>query len=280
MHFGNLLRKTDKEHLWLFVNLLLVFGSIAAIGVFALWLRSKGEITTSEALRLVTLGALVVITAFYAVRTSAIASASARQAENMQELVKGTDAQLMSSLKLALAAQDQAVATQALASQTERQVTSTRRLAKNAERQLQSALRPILRFKDNVTLAEEMKLEVSNLGSGPAINIKCWVEVAVRKGGVIRKNSSDGSVTFQTKVLPAGGDNRSAGIRVWQCRLTPVPPNAESVSYVAVYQDVYHNYFRSEQRREVLQGELTPEQLTIDELPKEQAEEALRAAGY
>ena len=178
----------NKEAWLLLANLLLAFGLVGVIAYGSLWMRWQGLLTWYEALSIIPLGALAVITTFYAVRTSFMASSAERQFQAM--------------VQLAEAAQEQLRTTTQIADATKRQTDATQQLAEQARRQLAAACRPILRFTKGV-VPDSPNLEVENIGSGPAVNVKSWVEAHLESGSTLRKNTDAQLHRFEITVLPA-----------------------------------------------------------------------------
>ena len=170
-------------------------------------------------------------------------------------------------------------ATVRIASRATNQAQATQALAESAQRQLHSGFRPIVRFPARVQLKPVAVLDVENSGLGPALNVRCWLEIKLRSGSTQLMNK-EGHRHFAVTLLPAGQTQRSLGQGSWNVRTETDPGDTEYVSYVAVYRDVYENVFKSESRAENSRGELEYSEFTTESISTDEARELLRQAGY
>ncbi len=170
-------------------------------------------------------------------------------------------------------------ATVRIASRAADQAQATQALAESAQQQLHSGLKPIVRFRSPVKLTPTADLDAENVGVGPAINLKCWLEVKLPRGGTQLKNS-EGNRKFEAALLPVGQSQRNVGLGSWQPRASAEPGDTEHVSYVAVYQDIFGNAFRSEARAQNDSGGLGFATFTTQEITDAEAQRLLRGAGY
>ena len=173
-----------------------------------------------------------------------------------------------------------AISSNRLADSAKEQAESSRELAKQSERQLRSTFRPILSFAHEVDL-RPARLEVENIGLGPATNVKCWLEITFPNSEPNRYNLNKAHQKFQYPVIPVPasfGDGPPPN--EWIIAPPPEPSDASTVSYVAVYQDIYGNSFKSESRAKNSNGVLEPDGFTVNDLEQNQAEALLRQGGF
>ena len=164
-------------------------------------------LSPSDTIQILTLVVLVIVTAWYAFSTHRINSATSKQAAAITEQAR--------------------ISGEAL------------RVALNAEK---NADLPILKIRDSQSV-DNIRTEISNLGRGPALNVRIWLEFHSRH---LRKDvkSSVGSL----HVIGAGENAEWPWAN--KSELTELPLSCSS-SYrvVAEYTDIYGRKFRSTFRR-------------------------------
>ena len=240
---------------------LLLIGSAAAFGVIGAWLSLTGRVNDHEAVELLLLGTLVVVTIVYVARTADIAEAT-------RELARGSDAQLRATLEIA--------------AQSEREADATRRQDTRTRQDMQSGVRPILRFLNEVEL-DPAGLDVENIGIGPAVNVRSWLTVRFLGGETKMYNTNSQSNPLALPIIPLGKTSAEMGAveeRQWIIDARPHTDDADQVSYVTLYEDVYGNFFRSESQAKYEKGTPGVEKYKIEKLKGKDADHLLEEAGY
>ncbi|MBI4299165.1 MAG: hypothetical protein HY666_05330 [Chloroflexi bacterium] len=170
-----------------------------------------------------------------------------------------------------------------LATEAKKQAEATQELARQAQRQLHANFRPIIVFTpvpslDGISLAV-ISLSVENIGAGPALNLRCRVKIDRSEGGDIIIDSDDKKRRFQASALPnPAGDYAGQDVhtKYWERSIVPPITSAEKVNFIAVYQDVHGNCFKSEQSFPWEGNGLGPGALMIKQIDKEKTEQMLK----
>ncbi len=176
--------------------------------------------------------------------------------------------------------------TQDIANATKTQAEATATLAKEAEQQLRQSVRPIIRFRnDSFPALHGQNLVVHNIGLGPALNLKCWIEITQPGGSIARKNNDGHQRLYHSQVLERDHTfGEGNGQLTWQMEIVPTPTDNSPCALVAVYQDVYNHYFESRADYNPIDfGNTRPLRVTrfsTTELTESQAKQLLVVAGY
>lgn len=178
-----------------------------------------------------------------------------------------------------------AASTQRIAQATIEQSQGVRAQADLLNRQLVQGVRPIIRFTfDYIQQLDGSNLVIRNIGVGPALNTKCWVQRQQSDRSRASHNNDGNQHQFRISVLEVGGSAGDSPATTWKLNITPTPTENLRCTFFAVYQDIYGNYFASEAVYDpVDQPEDRPLMLnhfSIKEIKDEEAGELLWSGGY
>lgn len=164
-------------------------------------------------------------------------------------------------------------------------VTETREMVSNTKEQLRQGVLPLLVF-DNPLRPPSAFVAVKNIGTGPALNLRCWVEFKV-PGSVIHRNedTSPSRRAFSLQVLGVGqlvGAPGQSGVTEWKISLDQIAPidQVTDISFKALYQDVYGGWFRSVSRIARIDGNWEPAEFSRAGVTEETVRRNLSSAGF
>lgn len=210
-----------REWMPIIISLLMIAVVVGSVlGVTKFWAHfEKYDTGVNAAL----VAILVLVTALYTWHTREGARAT-------EKLVREADAQLQAAREVAEA--------------TKTQADATTKLAAQAESQLRSSSRPLIQFVEGLDV-ESAQLAISNIGVGPATNIRCWAMVTYKTGE--RAFWSGNSRKYECPVLAAGAVKGTRDDNKWWKGSTGFDANrANAMTYIAVYEDILGNYYKSE----------------------------------
>ena len=181
-----------------------------------------------------------------------------------------------STHEMALAAKDEASATKKLVEQS---------------------VRPVLRVDVKLETLQDRKdlfifLRWGNEGTGPALNIRCYVRLIHESGQQELVNKGRGrtgpEVLMFNDYLAVGHWISSpeyplAFIPMWERYVTCNLGDVREVKAIAVYQDILGKYFQSESRASRVAGDefqFQAGEFTATELTEEEAQHTLAGAGF
>lgn len=178
-----------------------------------------------------------------------------------------------------------AKSTNDIANATQTQAEATRDQARVVARQLAQGVRPIIRFGfDSLAALDRFNFVIRNIGIGPALNVRCWVQYQQPGGSSAFVNNDGHQRQFRTSVLEVNsvmGDGTAVN---WLVNIVPAPTDNPPSTFFAVYQDVYGNNFASKAvyRPVDFQGTrpLMVSEFSVSELTVEEAKSLLTAGGY